>query len=98
MGNIGIAPLPATAHSTILSICILHIRWRVFFIIVTKETKSKTVYEEVEDLKLNNVVSGDFLRTQPSHGDFFFSRSQSQQRIRSTSIIFGAIFLFPIFS
>ena len=69
-----------------------------FFIIVTKETKSKTVYEEVEDLKLNNVVSGDFLRTQPSHGDFFFSRSQSQQRIRSTSIIFGAIFLFPIFS
>ena len=31
MGNIGIAPLPATAHSTILSICILHIRWRVFF-------------------------------------------------------------------
>ena len=72
MGNIGIAPLPATAHSTILSIRILHIRWRVFFIIVTKETKSKTVYEEVEDLKLNNVVSGDFLRTQPSHGDFFF--------------------------
>ena len=38
---------------------------------MTKETKSKTVYEEVEDLKLNNVVSGDFLRTQPSHGDFF---------------------------
>ena len=70
----------------------------LFFIIVAKWKKSKTVYEEAEDVKLvaSNVVSGDFLRTQPSHGDFFFSRSQSQQRIRSTSIIFGAIFLFPI--
>ena len=38
----------------------------------------------------NNVVSGDFLRTQPSHGDFFFSQSH---RIRSSSIDFYYISL-----
>ena len=69
-----------------------------FFIIVTKETKSKTVYEEVEDLKLNNVVSGDFLRTQPSHGDFFLvgvNHNKELGQLQSYSAPFFCFRFFP---
>ena len=66
---------------------------------VAKWTKSKTVYKEAEDLKLVAAEQRCFRRFF-THSTitwrFFFSRSQSQQRIRSTSIIFGANFLFPI--
>ena len=58
------------------------------------------MYKEAEDVKLVAAEQRCFRRffthSTITWRFFFFSRSQSQQRIRSTSIIFGANFLFPI--